>query len=85
MPIAGAFAPDPHGQTQHHLYPGVEGWCVWFFEDYSEFLICMLDPCPEGHGSVCEQRNAAVVVTVLGGRKERKRERLFMLGGVCRR
>jgi len=46
---------------------------VWF-EDYSEFLICMLDRWPEEHGSVCEQRNAAVVGTVLGKGKEEEEE-----------
>lgn len=50
-------------------------------EDYSEFLICMLDRWPEGHGSVREQRNAAVVATVLEGRKRgRGRENLYRVG-----
>ena len=44
---------------------------MWWVEDYSEFLICMLDRWPEGHGSVWEQRNAAVVGTVLGGGRAR--------------
>lgn len=46
---------------------------MWWFEDYSEFLICMLDRWPEGHGSVCEQRNAAVVGTVLEEKRGRGR------------
>jgi len=33
----------------------------------------MLDRWPEGHGSVCEQRNAAVVGTALEGKRGRGR------------
>ncbi len=73
MPIAGAFAPDPHGQTRSAQTPTRGEGEVWWFEDYSEFLICMLDRWPEGHGSVCEQRNAAVVGTVLEERRGRGR------------
>ena len=76
MPIADAFASDPHGQiiTPHcraarRVYSGLKITPNFSFAYHDLYL--------ERYKSVCEQRNAAVVVTVLERKKSMSQIRIL--------